>query len=105
MKPSEEIIKTITQKILDSFCLEGKITEKHAVQIKLILAKFIRENVKQILEKLELIKIWPEPSPDAGQGGPGPLWTSGLLCQYTNDREKHEKQIQEIIDFINNENI
>ena len=33
--------------------------------------------------------LWPEPSDKTGEGGPGPLFTSGLLTQYEEDRKRH----------------
>jgi len=56
-----------------------------------------KETILSIIEMAEKIKEWPEPSPNAGEGGPGPLWTSGLLTQYKHDKEKYEKQIADLI--------
>ena len=48
-------------------------------------------------EKLKEIAKWEEPDPRAGEGGFGALFTSGLLTQYKYDKEKHEKQIQDLL--------
>lgn len=53
-----------------------------------------------IRESLEKIRKWPDPSPEAGRGGPGHLWTAGILFQYQHDREKHESEIAEILRML-----
>ena len=57
----------------------------------------------RILKLMEGTEKWPEPSPDAGQGGPGPLWTAGMLTQYVADKNKHEAQITVLKSIITNE--
>jgi len=46
---------------------------------------------------------WPDPSPLAGQGGPGPLWTAGLSTQYDEDRKKHHAALDEIREALKGE--
>ena len=65
--------------------------------IKSFLTSCHKETIENIVEMVEKIKEWPEPSPNAGEGGPGALWTSGLLTQYKHDKEKHNKQISDLI--------
>ena len=44
----------------------------------------------------EVVIPWPEPSPLAGQGSPGPLFTAGMLAQYDADCQRHERLVQPI---------
>lgn len=52
---------------------------------------------KKLRDAIEKNAKWEEPSERAGEGGFGPLFTSGLLMQYKADREKHERQVMDAV--------
>lgn len=58
------------------------------------LLKFERAEIRKMLEK---VAKWPEPSKNTGEGGPGPLFTIGLFTQYKQDKERHEKELKDIL--------
>ena len=55
---------------------------------------------EELDNKIKEISKWPEPDSRAGEGGPGPLYTSGLLTQYKYDKEKHERQMTDVRELL-----
>ena len=88
-------VRDIVQEILNTYW------ERLKPNISSLLSKTKQETVAKCLSVLESIEKWPEASKDAGLGGPGPLCTSGILTQYGYDKEKHEKQINDILSRLN----
>jgi hypothetical protein len=54
-KDQKELVEKAkkTDKIMDSFCLEGKVSEKHAVQIKIILDKALSQVRAEMVEEIK----------------------------------------------------
>ena len=71
-------------------------------QIKSFITQLLKAQRESIIERLRGIRDWPSPSDKAGEGGPGPLFTAGLLTQYENDKDKHGKQLDQAIKEIEN---
>ena len=72
------------------------------VFIKEVVTAAIAQERSRVVESLRAIEKWPEPNSTAGEGGFGPLYTTGLLDQYSHDKQKHEQQIDDIIAIITN---
>lgn len=86
----EDIAKKIVNKVVE---LRGYVPTENEIAFATVVLFVYLTKVK---EKLDKISTWPEPSSKTGEGGPGPLFTMGLLEQYKADKEEHERQIKEI---------
>lgn len=101
--PELQVIKLVRRAHSAQKCSHGGNCLSEKEMIKLV-GEFIRNLIslcetrllKGVVEELSKIEKWPEPSPNTGKGGPGPLWTSGLLTQYKHDKERHEKEISDL---------
>lgn len=64
-----------------------------------ILSTYFYGTRQRIKDKI-IAEHWGEPNDNAGTGGPGPLFTSGLLTQYEIDRIRHNEFLDSLLEDL-----
>ncbi len=106
-KQKEDIIdfemgNIIHEALYEYYGKDLKRADKEYDCLKYAIKKDLELKNKEIIEKLEEIKVWPVPQPGAGQEI-GALFGAGMYTQYDADKKKHEEQIVEVINLIKEE--